>query len=168
MHETPADIDRLQQTLDASYQTAGQHFLSIVDLKHCLSASQLAETLKGVCVLNLATVTAKGEPRVAPVDGLFYRGQFWFGSSPDSIRFRHIRHRPAVSGSYVQGEALAVIVHGRAHLVDLADPDNAGVRAYYPEVYGAIWEDWSVGATYARIDADRLYAFGGLGDTDAG
>jgi len=36
--------------------------------------------LAGVQVLELATVTPRGEPRVAPVDGLFFRGHFgWFG-----------------------------------------------------------------------------------------
>ncbi|MDQ3654220.1 MAG: pyridoxamine 5'-phosphate oxidase family protein [Chloroflexota bacterium] len=48
-------------------------------------------------LLSLATVNRHGEPRVGPVDGLFYRGRFWFGSSPKAARFRHIRARPAVS-----------------------------------------------------------------------
>ena len=42
-------------------------------------------------LLALATVTADGRPIVGPVDGIFYRGAFWFGSAPDSVRFRHIR-----------------------------------------------------------------------------
>jgi hypothetical protein len=48
-------------------------------------------------LLPLATVTADQRPLVGPVDGIFYRGSFYFGSAPDSIRFRHIRARPQVS-----------------------------------------------------------------------
>ena len=48
-----------------------------------------------MCLLALATVTADGRPIVGPVDGIFYRGSFHFGSAPDSVRFRHIRPAPA-------------------------------------------------------------------------
>ena len=159
MRETTDDISRLQELLDTSYDSAGKHLRSIVTPERPLSARQLVEVLVGVCVLNLATVTAAGEPRVAPVDGLFYRGQFWFGSSPESVRFRHIRRRPAVSGSHVRGETMGVIVHGRAQIVDLVDPSSTDFRDYLAEIYGGTWEDWGAGATYARIDASRLFAF---------
>ena len=42
-------------------------------------------------LLALATVTSDGHPLVGPVDGIFYRGAFYFGSSPESLRSRHIR-----------------------------------------------------------------------------
>jgi hypothetical protein len=93
---------------------------------------------------------------VAPVDGLFYRGQFWFGSSPESVRFRHIRQRPSVSGTHTRGESMAVIVHGHATIIQLATAD---IRQYLLEVYGGQWDDWGADATYARIEASRMYAF---------
>lgn len=86
-----------------------------------LSAEQVAERLTGVCVLDLATVTARGEPRVAPVDGLFYRGRWHFGSSPEAARTRHLAARPAVSASHTRGEALAVVVHGTARPVEVGE-----------------------------------------------
>lgn len=159
MYETKQDLDRLQSELDASYQRAGDHLRSIVTSERRLDAAGVAEVLKGVCVLNLATVTADGAPRVAPVDGLFYRGRFWFGSSPDSFRFRHIRHRPQVSATHVRGESLGVILHGRAVVADQTGAEWAGFHEYLREIYGPGWDDWGAGATYARIEADRVYAF---------
>ena len=115
MHETAADLLALQQLLDASYARAGAHLRSIWGPETRLGAERLSAELPGVQVLDLATVTPRGEPRVAPVDGLFFRGRFWFGSAEDSLRFRNIRANPAVSGAVTKGlETFLVIVHGRA------------------------------------------------------
>src|SRR5205807_937856 len=83
----------------ASYVRAGSHLRSIWGPQTRLSAEEVSAELAGVQVLDLATVTARGEPRVAPVDGLFYRGRFWFGSAQNSARFRNIRRNPAGSGA---------------------------------------------------------------------
>ncbi|MCA1831363.1 MAG: pyridoxamine 5'-phosphate oxidase family protein [Actinomycetota bacterium] len=159
MHEMPEDVARLQRLLDASYASAGTHLRSIFTPDRVLRAERLPELLGGVRVLDLATVNAQSEPRVAPVDGLFYRGQFWFGSSPESIRFRHIRNNPAVSASHTRGEELAVIVHGTARIVDLASSETAGFRDYCGDIYGTGWSDWGAGAQYARIDARKMFTF---------
>ena len=115
-------------------------------------------------LLALATVTADGRPLVGPVDGIFYRGAFYFGSSPDSVRFRHIRDRPHVSATHLPGEELAVTVHGRAVPVDVRSEDQAGFRQTLRDVYvpryGPDWETFlDSGPTYARIDADRMFTF---------
>ena len=117
MFETSADLQVLQQLLDASYARAGAHLRSIWGEETRLDADALSTELAGVQVLDLATVTPRGEPRVAPVDGLFFRGQFWFGSAENSARFRNIRANPAVSGAISRGlETFLVLVHGRAEL----------------------------------------------------
>ena len=118
MHETPADLSTLQALLDGSYAAAGAHLLSIHTPDRRLDAAQVAERLDGMCLLVLATVTADGRPIGGPVDGIFYRGSFHFGSGPDSIRFRHIRARPWVTATHLPREELAVTVHGRAVLLD--------------------------------------------------
>jgi hypothetical protein len=99
------------------------------------------------------------------VDGIFYRGAFHFGSAPDSVRFRHIGKRPHVSATHLPGEELAVTVHGRAVPVDVRSQDQAGFRQalldiYVPR-YGPDWEaDFlDSGPLYARIEADRMFAF---------
>lgn len=159
MHETPDDLRELQALLDASYAAAGAHLLSIHTPPRRLSARRLSERLTGVRVLALATVTARCEPIVGPVDGLFYRGRFWFGSSNDSVRFRHIRVRPHVSAVHTLGEELAVVVHGTAREVDPAAPPNEGFRTYLTEVYGRGWADWGAGAPYAVIEPHRMFTF---------
>jgi hypothetical protein len=116
-----------------------------------------------VRVLAVATVTAAGEPVVAPVDGIFFRGSLHFGSAPDSLRVRHLTIRPAVSATHVEGERLAVVVHGRAVRVNLDDPVERAFRDCLVEVYGPRygprWVDWAAAsAVYFRIEARRMFA----------
>jgi hypothetical protein len=159
MRETPDDLQHLDALLHASYRDAGEHLRSVVTPERRVPAAVLAARLTGVRVLALATVTAAGRPLVAPVDGLFYRGTFWFGSSPSSVRMRHLAVRPYVSATYVEGERFGVIVHGRAAVADLGDPEHRGFRDLCLEVYGEAWNDWGAGASYASIEADRIFAF---------
>jgi hypothetical protein len=165
VHETAEDLTRLQALLDRSYAAAGVHLLSIHDSERRLRAEQLAARLGGMCLLSLATVTADGRPIAGPVDGIFYRGSFYFGSSPDSLRFRHIRARPHVSATHVPGEELAVTVHGRAVPIDIAAPPELGFRNTVLEIYvphhGPQWEHEFLDASpvYARIDGERMFAF---------
>ncbi len=164
MHETASDLESLQELIDRSYATAGEHLLRIHTPERRLRADQVAEQLTGMCLLTLATVTGDGRPITGPVDGIFYRGAFHFGSSPDSVRFRHIRARPHVSATHLPGEQLSVVVHGRAVPVDIGAEEGAGFRQalldiYVPR-YGAEWEKFlDSGPVYARIDADRMFTF---------
>jgi len=164
MHETPSDLESLQDLLDRSAAAAGSHLSSIITAERRLTADQVCARLTGMSLLALATVTADGRPLVGPVDGIFYRGAFHFGSSPDSVRFRHIRHRPQVSATHLPGEELAVTVHGCAVPVDVRGEEDAGFRQTLLEVYvpryGPQWEEFlDSGPTYARIDADRMFTF---------
>jgi pyridoxamine 5'-phosphate oxidase len=168
VHESAADIAALQELLDRSYLSAGAYLLSIHTPERRLSAPRLSERLTGMRLLSLATVTADGRPLVGPVDGIFYRGAFYFGSGRDSVRMRHVRVRPQVSATHLPGEELAVTVHGRAVPIDITAPEHRGFRQvlfdiYLPR-YGAEWEQFledgeGLGQpVYARIDADRMFA----------
>jgi len=163
VHETAADLEALQRLLDRSYAAAGPHLRRIVTPERRLDAAPLAARLTGVRLLALATVTADGRPIVGPVDGIFFRGAFWFGSAPDSVRFRHIRARPDVSATHIEGEPFSVTVHGRAHIHDLRDRDVASFRRALAEVYapryGDDWIGWAEQHPYARIDARRMFTF---------
>ena len=111
--------------------------------------------------MTLATATADGRPIVGPVDGIFYRGAFWFGSAPDSVRFRHIRARPHVSATHLPGEELGVTVHGRAVPVDVSSGEfrQTLLEVYVPR-YGPEWEKFlDSGPVYARIEPERMFAF---------
>jgi nitroimidazol reductase NimA-like FMN-containing flavoprotein (pyridoxamine 5'-phosphate oxidase superfamily) len=164
MHETDDDLARLQDLIDRSYASAGPHLLDIHTPERRLSAEQVSERLTGMVLLALATVTADGRPIVGPVDGIFYRGALHFGSSPESVRFRHIRARPQVSATHLPGEELAVTVHGRAEIVDTRAEEAAGFRQavldiYVPR-YGEEWVEFmDSGPLYARIDAERMFTF---------
>jgi nitroimidazol reductase NimA-like FMN-containing flavoprotein (pyridoxamine 5'-phosphate oxidase superfamily) len=165
VHESPADIEALQELLDRSYADAGAHLLRIHTSERRLSAEQVAQRLTGMCLLTLATSTSDCRPIAGPVDGIFYRGAFYFGSAPDSVRFRHIRARPHVSATHLPGEELGITVHGRAAPIDVRAEEEAGFRRalldiYVPR-YGPEWETnfLDSGPLYARIEADRMFAF---------
>jgi hypothetical protein len=160
MRETAADLEALQALLDRSYEAAGPHLRRIITPERRLDAAQTAERLTGMCLLTLATVTADGRPIAGPVDGIFFRGAFHFGSSPDSVRFRHIRARPQVSATHVPSEELAVTVHGRAVPVEPKGDFRACLLDVYVPRYGPEWETFlDSGPLYARIDPDRMFTF---------
>lgn len=169
MHETPEDLARLQHELDESYAAAGEHVRSIFRPQRRLSAEELVQTLKGVFVLQLATVTAANEPFLAPIDGLFYRGNVCFGVPRGAVRIAHLRARPQVSATYTRGEEVCVMVHGTARELREGDPLHADYIAYCRETYGeALWDYWSnqhykdrPGEDFtARIEPRRVFAMG--------
>src|SRR5262249_45209209 len=135
VHETPSDLAWLQGLLDRSYEGAGAHLRSITTPQRRIPASELGALLPGVQILDVATVTASGHPRVAPVDGLFFRGRFHFGSSRTSLRYRNLVERPEVSACHVRGEELSIVVHGRVGLFALGDAGHGAFRDYCNEVY---------------------------------
>ncbi|MGH2893251.1 MAG: pyridoxamine 5'-phosphate oxidase family protein, partial [Solirubrobacteraceae bacterium] len=165
-HETGDDLQALQALIDRSYAAAGPHLLAIHDPERRLSAEQVSQRLTGMCLLALATVTRDCRPIVGPVDGIFFRGAFYFGSAANSVRFRHIRTRPQVSATHLPGEELAVTVHGRAVSIDIAAPEHAAFRQalldVYVPIYGEGWEQEfleAVSPVYARIEAERMFTF---------
>lgn len=162
MNETAEDLAALQALLDRSYASAGPHLLRIHNPERRLDANGVAERLQGMVLLALATSTADGRPVVGPVDGIFFRGAFHFGSAPDSVRFRHIAKRPQVSATHLPGEQLAVTVHGRAVPVDTSEgPFRQALIDIYLPRYGETWlnDILDAGSVYARIDPERMFAF---------
>ncbi|MGO9884077.1 MAG: pyridoxamine 5'-phosphate oxidase family protein [Solirubrobacteraceae bacterium] len=160
MYETAEDIAALQTLIDASYTNAGAHLLSIHSPERRVTATALIERLQGMCLLTLATVTADCRPIAGPVDGVFYRGAFHFGSSPDSVRFKHIRKRPHVSATHVPSEEFAVTVHGHAVRVQTTGGFRQALLELYVPRYGPEWEKFlDSGPVYARIEAERMFAF---------
>jgi hypothetical protein len=166
MHETSRDIVRLQRLLDESYEKAGQHLRSIITPGRRLNAHQVCNELQGMTLLSLATVTARCEPVVSPVDGIFYKGLMWFGSAENSVRFRHLRVRPQVSATHARGEELGVTVHGIAHEIDKASGKYDSFRDCLREVYGPQWDSWGYwdSAPFAWIEPRVMFAatFSGL------
>ncbi len=163
MLERPDDLVRLQAAIDRSYDRAGDHLLEVHAPERRLDARGLSERLTGMRLLTLATSTRDGRPITGPVDGIFYRGRFHFGSSPASLRFRHIRERPQVSATHLPGEELAVTVHGTAEVIDLTAAEHSEFRQVlldiYLPLYGDAWLPVLNGGVYARIEPGRVFAF---------
>jgi nitroimidazol reductase NimA-like FMN-containing flavoprotein (pyridoxamine 5'-phosphate oxidase superfamily) len=164
MHESPDDLRALQELLDVSAAAAGRHLSDVITPERRLTAAQLSERLRDMCLLTLATVTSDGRPIAGPVDGFFYRGHWYFSSATYSLRFRHVARNPAVSATHLPGEHLAVTVHGIAVPIDIDAAEHAGfrqvLRDYYLPRYGSEWEDMQdTIVAYARIDARRMFTF---------
>jgi hypothetical protein len=164
MLETPEEMTHLQALLDGSMATAGPHLRGIAD-DHRLSATELTERLKGMCLLVLGTVTADGRPLVGPVDGYFLHGTFWFSTGRQAVRLRHLARQPACSATYLPGEELAVTVHGRAEFWPLDDPHNAELRqAMLDEYLPRVGPDFEQGldamdAVGVRIAPKKMFTF---------
>ena len=171
MHETAEDIRSLQELIDRSFESAGPHLRAIITPDRRVAADELVARLTGMTLLVLATITADGRPIAGPVDGVFYRGSFHFGTSPEAVRWRHIRARPHVSATHLPGEEFAVTVHGNAVPVDVRAPEGEGLRETLAEVYvpryGPGWlhqfldggGDPARAPVYARIDGERMFTF---------
>lgn len=159
MHETRDDLDWLQGVLDESHASGGGHLRSILQDEGRLTAEELPGLLTGVQVLSLATVSRDCAPLVAGVDGLFFQGRFHFGSSPSSVRARHLDRNASVSAAHLRGEELAITVHGTAVPVDVFVDPPPPFRSYLLEVYPD-WEEWfgGGGPRYWRIEPRRMFA----------
>src|SRR5438034_5507704 len=113
MRETQEDIERLQALLDSSIERAGAFLRRSFQMpQHSLTAQELVECWQDVQTVALATVTTRGEPRIAPIGSLLYRGDIYIPTVATAARTRHIMKRPAVSLTLFRANELAIIVHG--------------------------------------------------------
>jgi hypothetical protein len=68
MKETPEDLKNLQDLLDESIERAGAFLRNSFEMPELsLSAGELVEVLHGSLTVAFSTITARDEPRVAPV-----------------------------------------------------------------------------------------------------
>jgi Pyridoxamine 5'-phosphate oxidase len=159
MLETPEDIAELQALLDRSIAQAGPFLRDSFQMpEHSLTAAQLVVYLQGIQNVALATTTARGEPRVAPIGSLFYRGHFCIPTVAAAARARHIAQRPAVSLTHYVGDDLAIIVHGRATALPPDHPEFAAIEQLQRAANGQSPRDWGAGI-YLRADADSIFTF---------
>jgi hypothetical protein len=149
-------MDALQDLLDTSFARSSEHLRSIMAPERRLTAEQLRTDLPCPAVLNIASVTARGEPRLSAVDGHFYDDAWHFTTAAPSPKARQLLARPAISASYTPRDGYGVFCHGRAE--PLSGADRERLRAHFADVYGADIEEWG-DIAYFRVDADWLVAF---------
>lgn len=158
MWETPDDITALQQLIDRSFETASPHLTSIMTPERRLSAERLVAELPSPAVLNIASVTARGEPRISAVDGHFMHGHWYFTTAGNSPKARQLAARPGISASFTPRDGYGVFCHGTAALVG-PGPERQMVIDHFIATYGQSPEEFGVGIAYVRIDATWLVAF---------
>jgi nitroimidazol reductase NimA-like FMN-containing flavoprotein (pyridoxamine 5'-phosphate oxidase superfamily) len=158
VNESADDLAALQQLLDRSFASASEHLKSIMSEPRRLTAERLAADVPSPAVLNIATVSARGEPRISAVDGHFLRGHWYFTTAEDSPKARQLRAQPAISASYTPRDGYGVFCHGRA--VELEPgPERQMVIDHFVQTYGQSPEEWGTAIYYARIDAAWLVGF---------
>lgn len=161
MFETPEEIEALQQLLDRSHGRSTTHLRSIITPDRTLSAADLCTVLTGMRVLNLATVTAGGEPRISAVDGHFLNGRWTFSTSGSAAKARHLRVRPAASVAYVDGERVGVFTHGEVEFLEIGTPEQVALDEYLTGFYGSSPSSWGDDIVYGRVRPSWMvgYAF---------
>ncbi len=159
MRETPAELDALQVLLDASFASASEHLRSIMEPHRRLTAQRLSTELPSPAVLNIATVTARGEPRVSAVDGHFLHGHWYFSTSGQSPKSRQLVARPAISAAFTPRDGYGVFCHGTAALLPPGHPERDALVAHWVEVYGMELDAMGPDITCFRIDPHWLVGF---------
>ena len=160
MRETAAELEQLQALLLRSIEGAGPFLRSSFQMpEHSLSAAQLAGHLEGSLTVALATTTASGEPRVAPISALFVRAAFCVPSVAQAARSRHLAQRPAASLTYFEGNDLAVIAHGQVTIVPAGDGAFDELDALQVASGMESPSGWSGDAVYLRLEAASLFTY---------
>jgi pyridoxine/pyridoxamine 5'-phosphate oxidase len=160
VRETAAEVTELQQLLDAAYQRSTEHLRSIITSPRRLGAEGLVRVLTGMCTINLATVTARGEPRISAVDGHFLHARWVFSTAGSAAKARHLRARPAASISYVDGERIGVFTHGNVEFLTPEHPDFAEIEEHLTTHYGSSPSSWGEDIVYCRLQPTWMVGYG--------
>ncbi len=160
MRETAAEVTELQALLDAAYQRSTEHLRSIITGPGRRDADALVRVLTGMCTLNVATVTARGEPRISAVDGHFLHARWVFSTSGSAAKARHLKARPATSISYVDGERIGVFSHGDVEFLTPEHPDFEEIEAHLTKFYGSSPSSWGPDIVYCRQQPSWMVGYG--------
>lgn len=163
MKETDEEIAALQALMDASHAGSTSHLREIVSGERQLTAEQVVDALQGMRVLSLATVTARGEPRVSAVDGHFLHARWTFGTDGSAAKARHLQRRPSVSLAHVDGERLGVFCHGQAVRLAPEDPEWEETIAHWSAHYGSDPTTWGDDIRMFRVEPTWMVGYGTVG-----
>jgi hypothetical protein len=159
MRQSPTSLTRLQAVLNSSAAGAGAHLRETFGIPdHTLSAGQLVHYLAEPQDVAIATVTARGEPRVAPVHAVFYDAAFHIPTVNSAVRVRHVERRPAISMTHWVLNYIAIVVHGTTSILRPGHTHFADLD----DLYRAAW--WREArqqndGLYLRVNAERMFAW---------
>lgn len=160
MRETAEELATLQALIDRSHKRIGPHMKAITDPRnYALSAKQVVKLLDGMKTVAVAAPAPSGDPLVAPMDGWFLHGKFFFSSGGESIRINGLKRRPRASIAYFEGEKFLINAHGPVELMFKGHPDVEEIDAAFKKQYGGSAFDWSDEGVYVRLDADRFFTY---------
>jgi uncharacterized pyridoxamine 5'-phosphate oxidase family protein len=159
MFESEDEIRDLQALFDRTFARANPHLTKIVKPERRLTARQVVRYLQGTKHVAFATVNERGEPRVAPLDGVFIRGRFTVSTGGRAARLRHLRANPACSAAHMDGDTIGIVVHGRATIIG---PGGEGVEEIEPvwrDIYESSPFEWGEGVVFMRIEPSSMWAY---------
>ena len=158
MFESEEEIRKLQGLIDRTFDHANPHLAGIVKPERRLNARQVVRYLQGTKHVAFATVNPKGEPRVAPLDGVFVRGRFTVSTGGRAARLEHLRANPACSAAHVDGDTVGIVVMGTRR-IGREDEDAAELEPIWRDIYGSSPFEWGEGVVFMRIEPSSMWAY---------
>jgi hypothetical protein len=159
MHETQEDLVVLQQLIEASITNAGDFLRSSFEMpEKSLSANQLIRFFNGVKTVALATSNREGQPRVAPIGAMLYRGSFTIPTVEEAARVKMLRRQPSISLTYYETTDFAIIVHGHVAIIAQDHPDFATLVQLQKRFTGSSVLNWGTGV-FIKVIAETLYTY---------
>jgi uncharacterized pyridoxamine 5'-phosphate oxidase family protein len=159
MFESEDEVRELQALIDRTLARANAHLLGIVTPERQLSARQVVRYLQGTKHVAFATVNERGQPRVAPLDGVFIRGRFTVSTGGEAARLRHLRANPACSAAHVDGDTIGIVVHGQATIIGRTDHGVEEIEPVWRDIYGSSPFEWGEGVVFMRIEPSSMWAY---------
>ena len=159
MFESEQDIRQLQELIDRTFAHANPHLAQIVKPERRLTARQVVTYLQGTKHVAFGTVNERGEPRVAPLDGVFIRGRFTVSTGGRAARLRHLRANPACSAAHMDGDRIGIVVHGHATIVGQGDEGVEEIEPAWIDIYGWSPFEWGEGVVFMRIEPTSMWAY---------
>jgi uncharacterized pyridoxamine 5'-phosphate oxidase family protein len=135
------------------------HLLAIVKPERQLTARQVVRYLQGTKHVAFATVNERGEPRVAPLDGVFIRGRFTVSTGGRAARLRHLRANPACSAAHVDGDTIGIVVNGHATVIGAGDNGVDEIEPVWRDIYGSSPFERGEGVVLMRIEPTSMWAY---------
>lgn len=159
MFETEAEIQELDALIDRTFARANEHLRNIAKPGRRLNARQVVRYLQGTKHVAFATVNERGQPRVAPLDGVFIHGRFTVSTGGAAARLRHLRANPACSAAHMDGDTVGIVVHGHATILEQGDDGVGEIEPVWREIYGSSPFEWGDGVVFMRIEPTSMWTY---------